>query len=407
MQAQRKSPAHKSKNKFSDFPTNWKYLNGVYVNPKDCRSFPHPVTFISPNDFEYFADKNDSIPPPPWGFTDDSSEPAMVTFIKGLLSNSSDYSNYKDHPSPMEQYTRILTQKKEKKISIPPVSTILDRMIVIKITMPYIDKNLLYRIVELPASVSLAVLHDKILSAVMGWCRGYHGYVFQDCYDGSVLGPKENSGYIDMMHAQTHFYAIGDDRKFPLASLINKVGDVCIYVYDLGDRFEHLIELVEIKAAGYSPAKNITIIDGKGACPPEDSNGLEDKSNASYAEFLRKYIVSPNSCTEAIKTIQSSAVNYSMHCFGVPIQFRPLEYDIPLHQFVLDLMIEGPNCIKPRSCLMEVVESYAVCQNCGEALKPLLMCSACHKVKYCSRTCQKRHWKEGHKYECCEAKNYD
>lgn len=40
------------------------------------------------------------------------------------------------------------------------------------------------------------------------------------------------------------------------------------------------------------------------------------------------------------------------------------------------------------------------CANCGEPGQPtLLTCSACKKIKYCSKTCQKSHWKT-HKIGC-------
>ena len=30
------------------------------------------------------------------------------------------------------------------------------------------------------------------------------------------------------------------------------------------------------------------------------------------------------------------------------------------------------------------------------------ICARCHKTRYCSKPCQKRHWKAGHKQECKE-----
>jgi hypothetical protein len=138
-----------------------------------------------------------------------------------------------------------LTKKKLAKINQSPIIDIMDRMLVIKITMNGVDDSIFYRIVELPASISLAVLHDKVISAVVGWCRGYHGYVFIDSHDGSVLGPAKNDVYIDMMHGKMRYYSVGDDRKFPLVSLINFVGAKCEYIYDLGDQYSHKIELIE------------------------------------------------------------------------------------------------------------------------------------------------------------------
>ncbi len=37
-------------------------------------------------------------------------------------------------------------------------------------------------------------MNGQVLGPVMGWCRGYHGYVFEDTKDGTALGPKDYSG---------------------------------------------------------------------------------------------------------------------------------------------------------------------------------------------------------------------
>ena len=41
------------------------------------------------------------------------------------------------------------------------------------------------------------------------------------------------------------------------------------------------------------------------------------------------------------------------------------------------------------------------CEKSADELgEPLRTCSQCHEVKYCSRKCQKSHWKAEHKYTC-------
>ena len=40
------------------------------------------------------------------------------------------------------------------------------------------------------------------------------------------------------------------------------------------------------------------------------------------------------------------------------------------------------------------------CDGCGASGHKLLNCSACKATFYCSKECQKRHWKNGHKAEC-------
>lgn len=103
-----------------------------------------------------------------------------------------------------------------------------------------------YRLIRVPASISLAKFHDKVLTAVLGWARCYHGYVFEDPKDGSVFGPSRYSNFIDMMHVARQYKYVADDRKVPLAALLRDVGDVCHYTYDLGDQFSHTIYVTEV-----------------------------------------------------------------------------------------------------------------------------------------------------------------
>lgn len=42
------------------------------------------------------------------------------------------------------------------------------------------------------------------------------------------------------------------------------------------------------------------------------------------------------------------------------------------------------------------------CAVCFEEDKALFLCSKCKTVKYCSKECQLRGWKEGHKIRCFE-----
>ena len=43
------------------------------------------------------------------------------------------------------------------------------------------------------------------------------------------------------------------------------------------------------------------------------------------------------------------------------------------------------------------------CSGCGHARRlqeKFRACSRCNVTRYCSKECQKKHWKEGHKKEC-------
>lgn len=62
--------------------------------------------------------------------------------------------------------------------------------------------------------------------------------------------------------------------------------------------------------------------------------------------------------------------------------------------------MENVNIGSSSSTSPSASESLTQCANCGGPGQPtLLVCSACKKIKYCSRTCQKNHWK-AHKLEC-------
>lgn len=70
-------------------------------------------------------------------------------------------------------------------------------------------------------------------------------------------------------------------RRVSLNQLLPSRGSTCIYEYDFGDGWEHLIELED-----ELPAQQITIrlprcIGGERSCPPEDCGGPH-----GYAEFL-------------------------------------------------------------------------------------------------------------------------
>ena len=69
------------------------------------------------------------------------------------------------------------------------------------------------------------MLHDQVLTVVMGWARAYHGCAFEDPSDGSCFGPKTYNGGIDDLHIQMEYFALADDRKLPLALLLQKPGD--------------------------------------------------------------------------------------------------------------------------------------------------------------------------------------
>ena len=172
-----------------------------------------------------------------------------------------------------------------------------------------------------------------------------------------------------MMAAGLRHIKVIDDRKWPLAFLLQQPGDTCLYTYDLGDYFEHILLLEEVYTGacihlysiiyvstfvsyisyihytykGDELSREVELIEGKGACPPENSTGLDGAGSDSWANILHEYKANPNSreMKESIKEIETASNYRSDWLTGRPVPCRPLEYDIERHRLLLAAMLAG------------------------------------------------------------------
>jgi hypothetical protein len=69
-------------------------------------------------------------------------------------------------------------------------------------------------------------------------------------------------------------------------------------------------------------------------------------------------------------------------------------------------MVAQPNC---RNEMERLYGTNEICTNCNvlekySQAKKLFRCGSCHQVLYCSRECQRAHWKKTHKKECVGTK---
>ncbi len=119
----------------------------------------------------------------------------------------------------------------------------------------------------MPQDLTLPRLHT-VLQVVMGWSNSHlHQFKVGDvCY----AEPHEEfePGPIDY-------------RRISLNQIAPRRGSTCIYEYDFGDGWEHLIEVED-----ELPVESVTdplprCLGGERACPPEDCGGPY-----GYAEFL-------------------------------------------------------------------------------------------------------------------------
>jgi len=347
-------------------------------------------------------------PEPSTNESDDDGDGGILKFMSRIMMQSSNSSMeyYKHHlENPEVQFIDILIGRRSKYNNSDEVTAAMKFTYIVRIELCECETDV-WRRVRVPSGISLSVFHDQVICPVMGWARGYHGYVFEDPRDGTVIGPSKNSAYIDSMHVPFHYKKVMDDKGCPLAALLSKKGDIAYYNYDLGDYWLHRIVLEDIVAEEQS----VTLMAGEGACPPEDSNGLDSKGCAAYADFLNAYKRNPKKqkMKEAVKEA-SRSVNYSKPWTGgPPIPFKPLEFNIEYHRMLLSLMIAGPALKTQRGNFPMPVNKYKEsmkgCDMCGNRLKPLSKCTGCRKVSYCSRECQVQAWKM-HKVECKKHSN--
>jgi len=128
----------------------------------------------------------------------------------------------------------------------------------------------IWRRIQVPDDLFLHDLH-KVLQTVMGW-ENAHLHEFRK--NGKILGFSEDEEVPD------HFI---DYTSIRLNDLLKKTGDRMIYLYDLGDQWEHDLVLEQILGPDeqrYYPY----CLEGQRNCPPEDCGGPD-----GYQNLLKVY----------------------------------------------------------------------------------------------------------------------
>jgi hypothetical protein len=133
---------------------------------------------------------------------------------------------------------------------------------------------------------TLGKLHD-IIQTSMGWynCHLHEFEIGMERYGDTRQWQDGFGGGAD----------VGDERKMKLSQLIAAGVKKFRYVYDMGDSWEHTIQLE--KARAREPGVRYPrCIAGERACPPEDCGGpwtyvgfvdaVQDPANDRHEEFL-------------------------------------------------------------------------------------------------------------------------
>lgn len=145
----------------------------------------------------------------------------------------------------------------------------IPRIYQLKMSLNHI-KPAIWRRFQVRSDVKLTKLHD-MLQILMGW-QNYHLY----CFD------VDGTEYTDPDIIEGDLYELGhrDGSKVKLCQVLAEVGDKCLYRYDFGDNWEHMLLLEQI--SNPIPGERYPVcLDGARQCPPEDCGGI-----GGYAELL-------------------------------------------------------------------------------------------------------------------------
>jgi hypothetical protein len=120
---------------------------------------------------------------------------------------------------------------------------------------------LIWRVVEVPTSITLKVLHD-IVQAAMGWCD-YH--LWEMVIDSKIYGLPMDEDFGSAPRK------VAD--KVRLRDVLTGHTTQIDYIYDFGDSWEHSLVVSEVRA-GTPGTGYPRFVAGERDCPPEDCGGI-------------------------------------------------------------------------------------------------------------------------------------
>jgi hypothetical protein len=129
----------------------------------------------------------------------------------------------------------------------------------LRVTMSEVEPTVV-RVLDVPAGVLLPELHD-LLQVAIGWTDSHlHQFVADDIR----YGMPDIDGFNEF-----------DDERAETGVSLRSLPRRFTYLYDFGDGWEHDVVVVG------PGADRVGVVDGEGACPPEDVGGPH-----GYAELL-------------------------------------------------------------------------------------------------------------------------
>lgn len=145
-------------------------------------------------------------------------------------------------------------------------------MDIARITITLLDvQPSVRRVIEVPIAITLADLH-VIIQAAMGW-QDSHLYEFHD--ERRVFGSSSAD------------HGVSSAAKTTLTDLLTGTKRRIRYVYDMGDDWQHRLEITRLGGA-VAGVTYPRLIEAQGRCPPEDVGGWP-----GFGQFLEA-VTDPN-----------------------------------------------------------------------------------------------------------------
>ena len=153
-----------------------------------------------------------------------------------------------------------------------------------------LEKHDVWRRITIPSRASFRQLHE-VIQKIYDWHDVHlHNFYPMKNVQKPALGAHidenepillivEDADSEDMLFLEPGRYEVFDERDI-LLSEVFQAYSTCIYTYDLGDGWEHMITLEKVISDGEHT--NAILLDGKGKRPPEDVGG-ED----GFEEYLQ------------------------------------------------------------------------------------------------------------------------
>ena len=298
------------------------------------------------------------------------------------------------------------------------------------------------RIIQVPGSTLLSVLHDQFLCAAFGWTRGYESYAFTVPPSGYEKAPPRSpmvdiafGAAVDKFDLFSHFVGHGfygtlrdsdplivDEDRVYLADLLQSSGHQLYHVLSTSSwKTVITVQKVVIGTGDLKP----DILNGNRRNVPEDivfdfdSMGFESDSCGPQAyayalELLRRADLDEDNGwmrREALNTlgqhVEDSSIFDPYENFDLRTAKQAMKvYDSPIRipdhfnrEFV-QMMFGGMRAGMPFD---NKANEEPKCDNCQKSSaqngKALKKCVRCQRIYYCSKECQKKSWK-AHKKVC-------